>query len=522
MITAQQIIESIPVRFRPEKAAGYNAVFQFDISGDETLQYTVVISNGTCTLQHGLQGTADCIIKTKAKVYVELETGKANPQMALMMGKVKVSNLPAMMQFAKCFRKYTTTDHGPQTTVNINTERTAYKPATGPLVGVKIIDFTRLLPGPLATMFLADMGADVIKVEDPDNPDYIRGFEPQVNGTSMFYLALNRNKRSLAVNYLSAAGKQLMYDLIKTADVFIEQYRPGVMKEMGYGYEELSKINPRLIYVSVTGYGQQSSKAMHAGHDLNYIGIAGALGITGADANHVTIPGFQLADIGGGSYMAMNAVLAALYQRERTGKGEWIDVAMTDAALPFAALQFAAHQGNKQPIARGDFELNGQMPNYNVYRCADGKFVALGSLEPKFWNKFCTRVNRPEWSTGFLKKGEELKQLKQEVAALFATRTRAEWLEYFKEDDFCFTTINDLEELENDAYLNERHMFVENEHPAVGRYKTINQPLKFLQAKFDNNRSAPELGYDTSAILIEMNYNETQIKELKDKSIVKA
>ncbi len=522
MITAQEIIESIPVRFRPEKAVGYNTVFQFDISGDETLQYTVVISNGTCTLQQGLQGTADCVIKTKAKVYVDLETGKANPQMALMMGKVKVSNLPAMMQFAKCFRRFSAEVAGVEGQVTREMQAAPAKAKSGPLVGVKIIDFTRLLPGPLATMFLADMGADVIKVEDPDNPDYIRGFEPQVNGTSMFYLALNRNKRSLAVNYLSTAGKQLMYDLIKTADVFIEQYRPGVMKEMGFGYEELSKMNPRLIYVSVTGYGQQSSKAMHAGHDLNYIGIAGALGITGTDGNNVTIPGFQLADIGGGSYMAMNAVLAALYQRERTGKGEWIDVAMTDAALPFAALQFAAHQGNRQPIERGDFELNGQMPNYNVYRCADGKFVALGSLEPKFWNKFCARVNKPEWSTGFLKKGEELKQLKQQVATLFATRTRAEWLEYFKADDFCFTTINDLEELENDAYLNERHMFVENEHPAVGRYKTINQPLKFLQAKFDNNRSAPELGYDTAAILNELNYNETQIKELKDKSIVKA
>ncbi|MFM2306890.1 MAG: hypothetical protein RLZZ367_1559, partial [Bacteroidota bacterium] len=199
MITAQEIIESIPVRFRPEKAVGYNTVFQFDISGDETLQYTVVISNGTCTLQQGLQGTADCVIKTKAQVYVDLETGKANPQMALMMGKVKVSNLPAMMQFAKCFRKYTTTDHRPQTTENAKQQSVTRKPQTGPLAGVKIIDFTRLLPGPLATMFLADMGADVIKVEDPDNPDYIRGFEPQVNGTSMFYLALNRNKRSLAV-----------------------------------------------------------------------------------------------------------------------------------------------------------------------------------------------------------------------------------------------------------------------------------------------------------------------------------
>lgn len=523
MITAQQILESIPQRFRPEKAEGYNTIFQFDISGEESLQYTVIIANGKCELEKGLNGNADCIIKAKALVYVDLETGKANPQMALMMGKVKVSNLAAMMQFAKCFRRFSaegTRDEG-QVTGEIQNVVTR-KAKEGPLSGVTIIDFTRLLPGPLATMFLADMGADVIKVEDPDNPDYIRSFEPQVNGMSMFYLSLNRSKRSLAINYLSAEGKQVMYDLVKKADVLIEQYRPGVMKDMGFGYEELAKINPKLIYVSVTGYGQLSSKAMHAGHDLNYIGIAGALGITGTGDDNITIPGFQLADIGGGSYMAMNAVLAALYQRERTGKGDWVDVSMTDAALPFNALQFAAYQGTKQAIPRAGFELNGQIPNYNVYKCADGKFVALGSLEPKFWDKFCARVYKPEWAGSFLKKGEELIKLKQEVAELFLNKTRAEWLEYFKNDDFCFTTINELPDLENDAYLNERGMFVENEHAAVGKYKTINQPLKFLQTKFDNNWSAPELGSDSAAILKELNYDEARIAALKNKSIIKA
>ncbi len=521
-ITALQILESIPSRFRAEKAQNYSAVFHFEISGEETLQYTVTIQNAKCDLQKGLNGKADCTIKTRASVYVDLETGKTNPQMALMMGKIKVSNLAAMMQFAKCFRKCSPTQTLPEGKGFKNSQTQVVNRATktGPLAGVKIIDFTRLLPGPIATMFLADMGADVIKVEDPDNPDYIRSFEPRINGISMLYLALNRNKRSLALNYLSAEGKQIIYDLIKTADVVIEQYRPGVMKDLGFGYEELAKLNSKLIYVSVTGYGQHSSKAMDAGHDLNYIAIAGALGITG-NANEITIPGFQLADIAGGGYMAMNAVTAALYQRERTGKGEWIDVSMTDAAVPFTALQFAYHQGTKNNLTRGTFELSGAMPNYNVYKCSDEKFVALGSLEPKFWGKFCAKVGKAVWNDMFLSQGEALEKLKKEVAELFLTKTRSQWLEEFKHEDFCFTTINDLSEIEQDVFLNERQMFSENEHPAAGKYKTINQPLKFLQNDFYNNESAPDLGDDTAAILGELNYDSDRISGLKNKNVVK-
>ena len=517
-VSAQQILESIPARFRAEKAQNYSAVFHFEISGDENLQYTVSIKESICTLQQGLHGKPDCTVKTKASVYVDLETGKANPQMALMMGRVKISNIAAMMQFAKCFRRFKIEDTRQKTQDNTAITR---KQKTGPLAGVKILDFTRLLPGPLATMFLADLGADVIKIEDPDNPDYVRDFEPRINGMSVFYLSLNRSKRSLAVNYLSAEGKQLIYDLVKSADVLIEQYRPGVMKELGFGYDELSAINPKLIYVSVTGYGQHSSKAMHAGHDLNYISHAGALGITGHENGDVTIPGFQLADIGGGSYMAMNAVTTALYQREKTGKGDWIDVAMTDATVPFSAMQFAVHQGTKQNIGRGQFELSGGLANYNVYVCKDGKHVALGSLEPKFWNKFCARVNRTDWQEKFLLQGEELQQLKREVRELFLTKTREEWLSYFKDDDFCFTTINDLSEIETDAYLNERNMFVENEHPAAGKYKTINQPLKFLKTDFNNNWSAPDLGDDNATILNELGYGADKIETLKKSGAVK-
>jgi alpha-methylacyl-CoA racemase len=521
MPTAQQIIESIPYRFRPEKASGYEAVFQFDISGEEQLQYTVSITGGKCELTKGLSGTPTCTITTKAQVYVELETGKANPQMALMTGKVKISNIAAMMQFAKCFRRFDEAVNyearsNSQTSVTYNQRQ----PKAGPLAGVKIIDFTRLLPGPLATMFLADMGADVIKVEDPDSPDYIRDFEPRVNGMSLFYLSLNRSKRSLAVNYLSSEGKQVIYDLVKNADVLIEQFRPGVMKELGFGYEELKAVNPKLIYVSVTGYGQTSPRAMDAGHDLNYIAIAGALGITGTADGELTIPGFQLADIAGGSYMAMNAVTAALYQREKTGKGEWVDVAMTDAVVPFTALPFAYYQGTKQVPPTGGFELSGALANYNVYRCADSKYIALGSLEPKFWNGFCARAGKPEWAQQFLQT-DKVDGLKQEVRQFFLTKSRNEWVAFFEGSDICLTPINSLADLENDPYLQSRNMLLQNEHASVGKYNTINQPLKFKEAIFDNNWPAPDLGFDSASVLRELNYSDETVRQLAGKGIIK-
>lgn len=523
-ITAKRILESIPFRFRPEKAQNYSANFQFDITGEEAAAYTVVINNGSCSIHPGLVGPPTCTVKTKASVYVELETGKLNPQMALMIGKVKVSNLAAMMQFARCFRKFDATvnyENSLRSDANNEIDESLVRPTkVGPLAGVKIIDFTRLLPGPLATMFLADMGADVIKVEDPDNPDYIRDFEPMVNGTSMFYLSLNRSKRSLAVNYLSGEGRQIIYDLVKDADVLVEQFRPGVMNEIGFGYNELCRINPRLIYVSISGYGQHSSMAQAAGHDLNYISIAGALGITG-DKENITIPGFQLADIAGGSYMAMTAITTALFNRERNQKGEWIDLAMTDAVLPFSVLPFAYHQATKINPDRGGFELSGALVNYNVYRCSDNKYVALGSLEPKFWNKFCAKVNRPDWAERFLQKGNDLKELKGEVESMFLSKTREEWILLMKGEDVCLTAVNDLNELANDSYLNERDMFVVNEHSSVGKFKTIQQPIKFKYANIGEQWNAPELGEDSTGVLRELNYTDERIAELRSSNVVK-
>lgn len=512
LITARQILESAPSRFRPEKANGITCTFHFIITGAEDFGYTIAIADNSCRLDTALTGTPTCVISTDAATYIDLETGKLNPQTALMSGQVQVSNLMEMMQFAKCFRKFEgtigTTDDRPQTTDNamVRPKR------TGPLEGVTVIDFTRLLPGPLATMMLADMGADVIKVEDPDSPDYIRSFEPLIEGTSAFYYALNRNKRSLAINFLSPAGKEALLNIVRNADVFIEQYRPGVMKSMGLDYQTLKAVNPCLIYISITGYGQDSFLSQAAGHDLNYIAISGALGVTGDPQGRPVIPGFQLADIAGGSYMVMNAVTTALYRREKTGTGEWLDVAMTDSVLPFLALPFAEQQALGKAHTRGKFQLSGGQANYNVYECSDGKYVALGSLEPKFWNKVCDRLGKPEWREQILGGPEVQEGIQKELQNIFLTKTRTEWLAFFQKDDVCLTAINELDELTSDPYLRERKLFVDFDL-AGKTFSTIATPVRH-EGMADHHWQAPKLGEDSIAILRESGTSDDQINHL--------
>ena len=523
-LTALHILESAPQRFRPEKAQEVTAIFHFIISGDEDFSITLEIENSVCRLCHDLIGEATCVVKTSAQTYIELESGKINPQSALMSGKIKVSNITAMLQFSKCFQKFDEAllqqeQREEQAEEALPTSKNRSK-IPGPLRGVKIIDFTRLLPGPMATMLLADMGADVIKVEDPDSPDYVRSFEPMIDGISVFYYALNRNKRSLGINYLSDEGREVINALVREADVLIEQFRPGVMKKFGLDYDTLKAINPKLIYISITGYGQDSSLALAAGHDVNYLAIAGLLGITGTAEGGPVIPGFQAADVAGGSYMAMNAVTAALYQRERTGAGQYIDLSITDCMLPFMALPFAEYQaiGKRQGI--GQFQLSGGQANYNIYKCGDGKYIALGSLEPKFWDKICLKLNHPEWRERIINDAEGHKQIRQELQEIFQTKTRDEWCLFFADSDACISPINELDEIADDPHLNERKLFTSFQ---VGdkMIKTIAQPVRFAGNTHIENWIAPQLGEDTVAILREMNWSDERIKELIHAKIIK-
>ncbi|RMH85137.1 MAG: CoA transferase [Calditrichaeota bacterium] len=389
-----------------------------------------------------------------------------------------------------------------------------------PLNGVRILDLTRLYPGPLATMMLAEMGADVIKIEDVITPDYMRSFPPFVGSESAGYLAVNRSKRSLAVKLNEAGGQEIFFRLVKTADIVVEQFRPGVLEKIGIHYEEAIKTNPDIIYVSLTGYGQKGPYARRAGHDLNYLGYAGILGITAAEGHGPVIPGVQLADVAGGAYMTVIACLSALWARERTGQGQRVDVSMLDGILPLMTLQLAHYWATGLNLPGWELPLSGGLACYGVYECADGKYVALAALEPKFWQQFCEIVGKPQWVERLYDQGEAARELKAELGELFRTRTREEWLQLVGELDVCLTPVLDITEVEQDAHLQARGMFVEYEHPAAGAVKGIGLPLKFSATPPRPPRPAPPLGKHTLEILAELGYSSREIENLIEKEIV--
>ncbi|MFN8349686.1 MAG: CaiB/BaiF CoA-transferase family protein [Spirosomataceae bacterium] len=376
------------------------------------------------------------------------------------------------------------------------------KPDTGPLQGIRILDLTRLLPGPLGTMLMADMGAEVIKIEDPNHPDYVRVFPPYLHGESVNYLSFNRSKLSVALDYQSKAGKTVFLELIKTADVVIEQFRPGFLDKLGIGYATAKTINPRIIYVSVTGYGQTGPYAHLAGHDLNYMAYSGILGLTGEPEKAPVVPGVQLADIAGGSYMTVIAALSALHARIRTGEGQHVDVSMTDAVMPLLSAAYALEAGGSTPAERGKMPLSGGLPNYGVYGCQDGKYIALGTLEPKFWGKFCLLVNRPDWITWILPENEDaLAEFKANIGHLFNSQPQCYWVKLGQQHDLLLSPVYDLKELENDPHLQARQMILHQQHPRAGMFKSIGVPLKFSATPARPAWAAPLMGEDTKAIL---------------------
>lgn len=339
-----------------------------------------------------------------------------------------------------------------------------------------IIDFTRLLPGPLATNLLAQMGARVIKVEHPGRKDYARRQPPFAGNTSTLYAALNFAKEERCINFEEKAGRRELMDLIREADVVIEQFRPGVMSAWQLGYEDLRKVNEQIIYISLSGYGQDGPYRNRAGHDLNYLAYSGILSLTRDRRQHPVIPGVQVADIGGGSYMVLSACLAALLQRERTGQGAYVDVSMLDGLLPMLSVPASQHWGGFDPY-QVDF-LSGALVNYNVYECNDGKWIALGALEMKFWNNFCDWAGRPDWKRANQLELSVMAFPKKEIEDFFKIKTQAEWIEAAAEADICLTPVRRVEELEADPHIQARGGIVEFENEQGHRLKGFAPPFR--------------------------------------------
>ncbi|MEZ5002355.1 MAG: CaiB/BaiF CoA-transferase family protein [Chitinophagales bacterium] len=390
----------------------------------------------------------------------------------------------------------------------------------GPLKGIRILDLTRLLPGPLATQYLADLGAEVIKIEDADHPDYVRFFPPQIKDQSIHYLTLNRSKKSLSFKLGSEEGKAIFYDLVAQSDIVIEGFRPGWTDNMGFDFKTLKQINPAIIYVSLTGYGQTGPLSKKAGHDLNYIGYSGVLALGGKDKK-IIMPGVQIADIMGGSYNTVIACLSAVIARYQTKTGQFIDVSMTDGAMQMTSLPLGEFLNASTKYQAGNFMLSGGLANYYVYECKDGKYIALGALEPKFWMGFCQMINRPEWINRAIPTMENVKALKQDLGELFLSRTREEWTTLGEQFDVCLSPVLEMDEIEHHPNTVARQMIVEHEHPAYGKVKGVYQPLKFSDSKLHKGWAAPLLGEHSQDVLISLGYTEEKIRSLIDNGILK-
>ena len=388
----------------------------------------------------------------------------------------------------------------------------------GPLSGIRILDLTSLYPGPLATMLLGDLGAEVIRIEHPRRPDMIHMVPPFLGQESTAYLSLNRSKRGLGLDLSEAEGRSVFFDLVATADIVVEQFRPGVLKRMGIDYERGKERNPRVIYVSLTGFGQTGPYALRAGHDINYISWGGLLSQSKIGGRPV-LPAFQTADVAGGSYMAVIACLAALWHREKSGSGQMVDVSMLDGVLPLLTLQLAWFWGGA-PGAAPVNVVDGTFPCYGLYRCADGKHVALGALEPKFWINFCRAVGKEDWISGNFATGEEGERVRQEVESLFLERTRDEWMKLAEAHDICLSPVQDLEELPGDPHLRARDMILDMEQKGDGRLRMLGIPLKFSESNPGPPDPAPAVGEDSVEILKSAGYSQERIQGLIEKGVV--
>ncbi len=383
---------------------------------------------------------------------------------------------------------------------------------TKPLEGIRVLDLTRLVPGAVCTLMLADMGADVIKIEDPNGGDYARWMPPLVDGLGVFFRVNNRNKRSVVIDLKHEEGQAVFRRLVAQADVLIEGFRPGVMAKFNADYPHLREVNPRLVYCSLSGWGQDGPYASRSGHDLNYVSISG---LTGATLSPQP-PGGQMGDIGA-SYAGVAGVLAALLRRERSGEGGYIDIALSEAALPFVMLQWA--EAVAKGVDGGQGTLTGGLACYRIYETADGKYVALAALEPKFWANFCQAVGQESWSTSDYQAADKQPQLIAEVTALFRSKTQAEWCELLDDADCCFSIVNPPKDVHHHPHIQARGMMGVDENGTPWMRSPIH--IDGNSATQVPNSPIPQYGEHTRPILREVGYSDEAINRLQSAGVIR-
>ncbi len=392
---------------------------------------------------------------------------------------------------------------------------------TQPLSGIRILDLSRLLPGAYASQILADFGADVIKIEEPGGGDYGRYMPPHGSGgMSLYFLAINRNKRSMTLNLKSTEGHDIFLRLVRNADVVLESFRPGVMERLGLGYEQLKEIHPGLIYCAISGYGQDGPYRLRAGHDLNYAGYAGLLHYNRGPQGEPAMPATQLGDLTGGSYMAIIGILTGLMGRTKTGEGCFVDASMTEGVMSLLPLIATAYLNTGKAPRPGHSALDGGLPCYNIYETQDGQHITLAALEPKFWHTFCTRIGHLELLPFHTPVGPgERDEAIDILRSIFKTKTRDEWIAELAEIDACVGPVYSIDEALSDPHAQARGVNITGE-VAGETLHTLPSFPRISSVENEQRYAPPTLGEHTEELLRVAGYGEAEIEQFKAGGVI--
>jgi alpha-methylacyl-CoA racemase len=391
------------------------------------------------------------------------------------------------------------------------------------LEGVRVLDLSRLLPGPFCSLLLADLGAEVVKVEEPGAGDGTRWMPPHAGTTSAVFAALNRGKKSVALDLKSEAGRDLLLRLAETADVLLQSFRPGVAERLGIGYEAVSSRAPRIVYCAITGYGQGGPYRGRAGHDVDYLAYAGALGLTGEAGGPPVIPAIQIADVAGGAYPAAVGILAALLGRRHAGRGTFVDISMTEGSLALLGPLYAALGAGQPAPERGRQPLTGGFPCYRIYPTRDGRHLAVGALEPKFFERLCQALGRPDLADKGLADGEEGERVAAELESIFLQQSRDEWMAWLEPADACVAPVLGPAEVASDPQMQERGAFVDL--PVAGAepgavLRVPGCPIRDGRPREASTALAPELGQHTDEILAALGLSPQELAALRKQGVI--